>query len=600
MEKVLEIISKEVGDAFEAAGYERELGRVTISNRPDLCEYQCNGAMSGAKKYGKAPFIIADDVAARLQDNEMFEKVESVKPGFLNITVSGDFVRGYVVRMLHEKHLGVSMPGHAPTIILDYGGANVAKPLHVGHLRPAIIGEAVKRILKYAGNNVIGDIHMGDWGLQMGLIITELKERHPELPYFDPNHEGPFPKEPPFTIQELADIYPIASGKTKVRDDASDEEKKAAADFKAAALEATKRMQDGDKAYRAIWHHIMNVSIPDLKKNYDSLNVHFDLWKGESDVHDIIPSMVDYMKSHDYAHESQGALVVDVAQESDTKEMPPCIILKSDGAALYATTDLATIQERMKEYHPDAIYYFTDKRQALHFEQVFRTAKKTRLTLPETDLRFVGNGTMNGPDGKPFKTREGGVMHLESLVQEINEKMYNRVKESNPDMPDDEAKATAKKIALSALKYGDLSNQPAKDYIFDIDKFTSFEGDTGPYILYTIVRIKSILKKYEAEGKSAKDAKLDNPDSDAMKNLMLLLTRFADSVESAAADLAPNRICAYIYDLSNAFNSFYHGTKILAEEDENKKESYIALLNVSLKVLETGIDLLGFDAPERM
>jgi len=600
LEKVLEIISKEVGDAFEAAGYDRELGRVTISNRPDLCEYQCNGAMAGAKKYGKAPFIIADDVAARLQDNEMFDKVESVKPGFLNITVSGDFVRGYVVRMLHEKHMGVNMPGHAPTIILDYGGANVAKPLHVGHLRPAIIGEAVKRILKYAGNNVIGDIHMGDWGLQMGLIITELKCRHPELPYFDPNHEGPFPKEPPFTIQELADIYPIASGKTKVADDASEEEKQAAALFKAEALEATKRMQDGDKAYRAIWHHIMNVSIPDLKKNYDSLNVHFDLWKGESDVHDIIPSMVDYMKAHDYAHESQGALVVDVAQESDSKEMPPCIILKSDGAALYATTDLATIQERMKEYHPDAIYYFTDKRQALHFEQVFRTAKKTRLTLPETDLRFVGNGTMNGPDGKPFKTREGGVMHLESLVQEINDKMYARVKESNPDMPDDEAKSTAKKIALSALKYGDLSNQPAKDYIFDIDKFTSFEGDTGPYILYTIVRIKSILKKYEAEGGSAKEARLDNPDSDAMKNLMLLLTRFADSVESAAADLAPNRICAYIYELSNAFNSFYHGTKILSEEDANKKESYIALLNITLKVLETGIDLLGFDSPERM
>lgn len=600
LEKVLEIISKEVGDAFEAAGYERELGRVTISNRPDLCEYQCNGAMAGAKKYGKAPFIIADDVASRLQDNEMFDKVESVKPGFLNITVSGDFVRGYVVRMLHEKHMGVNMPGHAPTIILDYGGANVAKPLHVGHLRPAIIGEAVKRILKYAGNNVIGDIHMGDWGLQMGLIITELKCRHPELPYFDPDHRGPFPKEPPFTIQELAEIYPIASGKTKVADDASEEEKQAAAQFKAEALEATKRMQDGDKAYRAIWHHIMNVSIPDLKKNYDSLNVHFDLWKGESDVHDIIPSMVDYMKAHDYAHESQGALVVDVAEESDSKEMPPCIILKSDGAALYATTDLATIQERMKEYRPDAIYYFTDKRQALHFEQVFRTAKKTRLTLPETDLRFVGNGTMNGPDGKPFKTREGGVMHLESLVQEINDKMYARVKESNPDMPDDEAKSTAKKIALSALKYGDLSNQPAKDYIFDIDKFTSFEGDTGPYILYTIVRIKSILKKYEAEGGSAKEARLDNPDSDAMKNLMLLLTRFADSVESAAADLAPNRICAYIYELSNAFNSFYHGTKILSEEDANKKESYIALLNITLKVLETGIDLLGFDSPERM
>ncbi|WP_026518724.1 arginine--tRNA ligase [Butyrivibrio sp. FCS006] len=600
MEKVLELISKEVGDAFEAAGYERELGKVTISNRPDLCEYQCNGAMAGAKKYGKAPFIIADDVAARLQGNAMFEKVDSVKPGFLNITVSGDFVREYVVRMLHEKHMGVTMPGHAPTIILDYGGANVAKPLHVGHLRPAIIGEAVKRILKYAGNNVIGDIHMGDWGLQMGLIITELKARHPELPYFDPEHTGPFPKEPPFTIQELADIYPVASGKTKVSDDASEEEKKAAAEYKAEALEATKRMQDGDKAYRAIWHHIMNVSIPDLKKNYDSLNVHFDLWKGESDVHDLIPGMVDYMKQHDYAHESQGALVVDVAEESDTKEMPPCMILKSDGAALYATTDLATIQERMKEYRPDAIYYFTDKRQSLHFEQVFRAAKKTKLALPETDLRFVGNGTMNGPDGKPFKTREGGVMHLESLVQEINEKMYNRIKESNPDIDETEARSTAKKVALSALKYGDLSNQPSKDYIFDIDKFTSFEGDTGPYILYTIVRIKSILKKYEAEGGSVKDAKLDNPENPAMKDLMLGLTRFADAVESAARDLAPNRICAYIYELSNSFNSFYHGTKILSEPDQNKKESYIALLSITLKVLETGIDLLGFDAPERM
>ena len=276
------------------------------------------------------------------------------------------------------------------------------------------------------------------------------------------------------------------------------------------------------------------------------------------------------------------------------------MILKSDGAALYATTDLATIQERMKEYRPDAIYYFTDKRQSLHFEQVFRAAKKTKLALPETDLRFVGNGTMNGPDGKPFKTREGGVMHLESLVQEINEKMYNRIKESNPDIDEAEARSTAKKVALSALKYGDLSNQPSKDYIFDIDKFTSFEGDTGPYILYTIVRIKSILKKYEAEGGSVKDAKLDNPENPAMKDLLLGLTRFADAVESAARDLAPNRICAYIYELSNSFNSFYHGTKILSEPDQNKKESYIALLSITLKVLETGIDLLGFDAPERM
>ena len=600
LEKVLELISKEVGDAFEAAGYDRELGRATLSNRPDLCEYQCNGAMAGAKKYGKAPFMIADEVAEKLGSNEMFEKVESVKPGFLNITVSGDFARSYIVRMLHERRMGVTLPGHEPTYILDYGGANVAKPLHVGHLRPAIIGEAVKRILKYTGHKVIGDIHMGDWGLQMGLIITELKCRHPELPYFDPEFTGAYPKESPFTIEDLAEIYPAASAKSKAPEDASEEQKAAADAYKKEALEATKRMQDGDKAYRAIWHHIMNVSLPDLKKNYDSLDVHFDLWKGESDVHDVIPGMVDYMKQHGYAHESQGALVVDVAREDDAKEIPPCMILKSDGAALYATTDLATIQERMKQYHPDAIYYFTYKRQSLHFEQVFRAAKKTKLALPETDLKFIGNGTINGPDGKPFKTRDGGVMHLETLVQEVGDKMYDKIKQSNPDMPEDEARSTAKKVALSALKYGDLSNQAAKDYIFDIDRFTSFEGDTGPYILYTMVRIKSILKKYEAEGGDAKGAKLGNPDSPAMKSLMLLITRFSDAIESAAADLAPNKVCAYIYDLGNAFNSFYHGTRILAEEDASKKESYIALLSITLKIFETCIDMLVFTCPEKM
>lgn len=589
MDKVLEIISKEVGDAFEKAGYDRELGRVTISNRPDLCEYQCNGAMAGAKKYGKAPFMIADDVAANLAGNEMFEKVESVKPGFLNIIVSGDFARGYIVRMLHEKHMGVTMPGHEPTYIIDYGGPNVAKPLHVGHLRSAVIGESIKRILRYTGNKIIGDVHLGDWGLQMGLVITGLKERKPDLCYFDPDYNGAYPKEAPFTVSELEEIYPAASKKSK-----EDEE------FKAAAMEATKLLQDGYKPYRALWHHILNVSVEDLKKNYNKLGVSFDLWKGESDAHVAIPDMVEYMKSKGYAHESQGALVVDVAEETDTKEIPPCMILKSDGASLYNTTDLATIRQRMDEVHPQGIIYVVDKRQELYFTQVFRCARKTKLVMPETELHFVGFGTMNGADGKPFKTREGGVMRLENLISEIDEKMFARIKEGNPDISDEEAKDTAHKVAVSAIKYGDLSNQPSKDYIFDIDKFTSFEGDTGPYILYTMVRIKSILKKYEEAGGNTKEAKLGNPDSDAMKNLMLLLTRFADSVESAAKDLSPNRICAYIYDLSNAFNSFYHGTRILAETDEYKKESYIALLAITLKVLETGIDLLGFSAPERM
>lgn len=589
MDKVLEIISKEVGDAFEKAGYDRELGRVTISNRPDLCEYQCNGAMAGAKKYGKAPFMIADDVAANLAGNEMFEKVESVKPGFLNIIVSGDFARSYIVKMLHEKHMGVTMPGHEPTYIIDYGGPNVAKPLHVGHLRSAVIGESIKRILRYTGNKIIGDVHLGDWGLQMGLVITGLKERKPDLCYFDPDYTGTFPKEAPFTVSELEEIYPAASKKSK-----EDEE------FKAAAMEATKLLQDGYKPYRALWHHILNVSVEDLKKNYNKLGVSFDLWKGESDAHVAIPDMVEYMKSKGYAHESQGALVVDVAEETDTKEIPPCMILKSDGASLYNTTDLATIRQRMDEVHPQGIIYVVDKRQELYFTQVFRCARKTKLVMPETELHFVGFGTMNGADGKPFKTREGGVMRLENLISEIDEKMFARIKEGNPEISDEEAKDTAHKVAVSAIKYGDLSNQPSKDYIFDIDKFTSFEGDTGPYILYTMVRIKSILKKFEEAGGNVKDAKLGNPDSDAMKSLMLLLTRFADSVESAAKDLSPNRICAYIYDLSNAFNSFYHGTRILAETDEYKKESYIALLAITLKVLETGIDLLGFSAPERM
>ena len=589
MEKILELISKEVSAAFEAADYDAELGKATLSNRPDLCEYQCNGAMAGAKKYGKAPFIIADEVAEKLKESDIFSSVESVKPGFLNLKVSEDFVRSYIVKMLHEHHFGVKTPLHAPNFMIDYGGPNVAKPLHVGHLRSAVIGESLKRILKYAGYKVTGDIHLGDWGLQMGLIITELKKRQPDLPYFDKNHTGQYPKEAPFTISELEEIYPAASAKSK-EDEA----------FKAEAMEATKLLQDGDKGYRALWHHILNVSVNDLKKNYKNLNVDFDLWRGESDVHDVIPGMVDYMKQHGYAHESQGALVVDVAEETDTKEIPPCMILKSDGASLYNTTDLATIQQRMEEFKPEGLIYVVDKRQELYFTQVFRCARKTKLVLPETELHFVGFGTMNGKDGKPFKTREGGVMRLEKLIAEIDEQMYNRIKEGNQDIDDAEAKDTAHKVALAAIKYGDLSNQPSKDYIFDIDKFTSFEGDTGPYILYTMVRIKSILSKYENEGGNVKEALLRNAESADEKNLMLLLTRFTDAVESAARDLMPNRVCAYIYELSNTLNSFYHSTKILTEPDEEKKSGYIALLNVTLKVLETGIDLLGFSAPDRM
>ena len=502
MKKFLELISEEMGKGFEAAGYEAQLGRVTVSNRPDLCEYQCNGAMAGAKKYHKAPIMIANDVAEKLTDSAVFSEVSAVAPGFLNLKVKDSFVCEYLKEMAAAEKFGVEPPEKKKTIVVDYGGPNVAKPLHVGHLRSAVIGESIKRINRYKGHRVIGDVHLGDWGLQMGLIITELKARKPELPYFDESFTGEYSQEAPFTVSELEEIYPTASGKSK-EDPA----------YKEAALEATLRLQSGDRGYRALWKHIIAVSVADLKKNYSNLDVEFDLWKGESDADPLIPGLVSRLKESGLAYESQGALVVDVKEDTDTKEMPPCIILKSDGAALYATTDLATIVDRMENLHADSLIYLADKRQEMHFVQVFRVAKKAGLVTPETELKYVGFGTMNGKDGKPFKTREGGVMRLEYLIRDIDEEMYRKVSESRHDLSEEEARKIAKIIGLSAIKYGDLSNQASKDYIFDIDRFTSFEGDTGPYILYTIVRIKSILAKYQEQGKSLENLCLEDKDS---------------------------------------------------------------------------------------
>lgn len=575
--------------AFEAAGYDRTLGRVQTSNRPDLCEYQCNGAMAGAKKYHKAPIMIASDVAAKLSDSDIFESVEAVKPGFLNLKISPSFLRKYVNEMTGAEKFGMETPSEPSVIVLDYGGPNVAKPLHVGHLRSAVIGESIKRIARYHGEKVISDIHLGDWGLQMGLVITEIKKRMPDLPYFDDSYEGDYPKEAPFTVTQLEEIYPFASKKSK-------EDK----DYYAEALENTHLLQEGKRGYRALWEKIIEVSVADMKKNYENLNVSFDLWLGESSVHDVIPGMVQKLKDEGYAYESNGALVVDVSEPTDSKEIPPCMILKSDGASLYTTTDLATIQEREKNFHPDKIIYVTDKRQELHFIQVFRCAKKTGLCRKETQLIHIGFGTMNGKDGKPFKTRDGGVMKLSTLIQDIDDEMLSKI-EVNPDIPKDEAERTAKQVALAALKYGDLSNQASKDYIFDMDRFTSFEGDTGPYILYTIVRIKSILGKYaQAGGKDIPSLSIGAPLSDLEKKLMTDLAGFNAMMENAYEELAPHRICAYIYQLSNDFNSFYHATKILSEKDEAKKESWIALLSLTQRVLETCIDVLGFSAPERM
>lgn len=594
MKTLIDLITEQVTNAFTGQGYDAKYGKVTLSNRPDLCEYQCNGAMAAAKEYKCAPFMISDKIAQALAENELFESVESVKPGFINMKVSPAYLAKYVSDMkADEGRFGCDKAAHPKTIIVDYGGANVAKPLHVGHLRSAVIGESIKRIGKFMGHHMIGDVHLGDWGLQMGLIIVELKERKPDLVYYDESYTGEYPKEAPFTISELEDIYPTASKKSK-EDEA----------FREAAMEATSQLQAGRQGYRALLAHILDVSVTDLKKNYDNLNVSFELWKGESDAQPYIPDMVQMMKDKGFAYMSEGALVVDVKEDTDTKEIPPCIILKSDGASLYSTTDLATIVMRMQDYNPDAIIYLTDQRQSMHFVQVFRCARKTGLVGSDVELTHIGFGTMNGKDGKPFKTRDGGVMRLEYLLDEINEEMLKKITENqkekeNLDISEEEAKQTAKTVALAAVKYGDLSNQASKDYCFDIERFTSFEGNTGPYILYTIVRIKSILKKYTAKN-TLPDAPILGAHSASEKNLMLVLSRFNAMMENAYEEKAPHKICAYIYELANAFNGFYHETKILSEEDFKVQASYIGLLVLTKNILETCIDVLGFSAPDRM
>ena len=582
MEKILDIITAKMQSAFVAAGYEASFGRVNLSNRPDLCEYQCNGALAAAKQYKCAPIKIANEVVAQLDAND-YDLVEAVMPGFINLKLSGTFLQKYLEEMRTAEDFGVQKVGAGKTIVVDYGGANVAKPLHIGHLRPAIIGEALKRLHKFMGYNTIGDIHLGDWGLQMGLIIAELHERQPDLPYFDPDFTGEYPTESPFTLSELEEIYPTASSK------------KSDPVFAEKAHTATFELQQGRRGYRAIWDHIMGVSLPDLHRLYDLLDVHYEKWLGESDADPYIPAMVEDLKAKGFAVQSEGAWVIPVAEESDKKEVPPMILIKSDGSAIYATTDLATMVQRMQDWNPDKMLYVTDKRQNLHFEQVFRAAKKSGIVGAETALEHVGHGTMNGKDGKPFKTRDGGVLRLEQLVKDMTDFVRSKVVE-NKIVAESEVEATTAKIAMAALKYGDLSNQPTKDYNFDLERFAAFEGNTGPYILYTIVRIKSILAKYGVW----ENLPIQAPANPYAKDLMLAITKFGPTLEAALKASAPNLICAYIYELAGAVNKFYHETRILGEEDENLKAGYIALIALAKNLLETSINLLGFSAPEKM
>ena len=583
MKKILDIITAKMQQAFEDAGYDASFGRVTVSNRPDLCEYQCNGALAAAKQYKCAPIAIANAVVEKLNADD-YDMVEAVMPGFINLKLSGSFLKNYLEEMRTSEHFGVELSGAGKTVVVDYGGPNVAKPLHIGHLRSAIIGESLKRLYKFFGWNAIGDIHLGDWGLQMGLIITELQERQPDLCYFDPNYTGEYPAEPPFTISELEEIYPAASAK-----------KKEYPDFADRAHTATFELQQGRAGYRAIWKHIMKLSVADMTKIYDDLDVHFESWLGESDADPYIPAMIEDIKAKGLAVMSEGALVIPVAEESDKKEVPPCILVKSDGSAIYATTDLATMVQRTQDFKPNKMFYITDKRQSLHFEQVFRAARKAGIVSGETELEHLGFGTMNGKDGKPFKTREGGVMRLENLIADMTDFVRTKVVE-NKIVAESEVEETTKKIAMAALKYGDLSNQPTKDYVFDMDRFAAFEGNTGPYILYTIVRIKSILGRY---GKW-EHLPIQTAANPYAKELMLAITKFGPAMETALNSSAPNLICAYIYELAGAANKFYHETPILKEENEELKAGYIALMGLTKEILETSIHLLGFEAPEKM
>ena len=580
-----DLMTKTCSEAFAACGLDPSYGRVNISNRPDLCEYQCNGAMAAAKAAHRNPLEIAEEVAEKLKASGLFASAEAVRPGFINLNASPEAAASLVNDLARDADLGVEKKGAGRTVILDYGGANVAKPLHVGHLRSAIIGESLKRLYRFMGYDAIGDVHLGDWGLQMGLIIEAVKDAQPDLPYFDPDFTGEYPAEAPFTISDLETIYPAASARSKT-DEA----------FSERAHQATRRLQQGDPGYGALFAHVLRVSKEDLKKNYDALDVHFDLWKGESDVQPYIADMLAGFERQGIVEESEGARVIPVARPDDAKEIPPCLVQKSDGAYLYATTDLATIVEREKLYHPAEIFYITDKRQSMHFEQVFRAARLAGIVPEETVLSHLGFGTMNGKDGRPFKTRDGGVLRLEYLLKEVKDAVYARMAET--DLPEEEKRQTADIIGLAALKYGDLSNQATKDYVFDLERFSSFEGNTGPYILYTAVRIRSILRKVREQGIGA--GPILPARGAAEKSLQLALLKAPQALQDAFAEKAPHRLCQFIYELSDLFSVFYRDNHILKEEDAARKSGWISLLELAERELVTFCGLLGFEIPERM
>jgi arginyl-tRNA synthetase len=580
-------LSAIAGRAFEAEGFAAALGTVNASDRPDLAQFQCNGALAAAKQAKANPRAIADKIAARLKADPIFSKVEIAGPGFINLDIADDELAARAKRMESDARLGAPETGKGRTLVIDFGGPNVAKPMHVGHLRSAIIGDCLQRLFRANGWAVTSDVHLGDWGLQMGQLISEIGRRGIAPIYFDANYTGPYPNASPVSMDDLEEIYPAAAAACKA-DPARLEE----------ARLATKELQEGRPGYRALWRHFFAVSEGGLKREYGSLGVSFDLWKGEADVDPLIPPMVEDLKARGLAVVSEGALVVAVAEPGDKKEMPPLILIKSDGAVLYGTTDLATVVDRVRNQNPDLILYVVDQRQHVHFEQVFRAAVKAGLNGKAT-LEHLGFGTMTGPDGKPFKTRAGGVMKLYDLIAMASDEARQRLAEQGlaADYPEEERAQIAKAVGIAAIKFSDLSNHPVSDYIFDLARFTRFEGKTGPYLQYAAVRIQSILRRAEGEGHKPSTPAIRSPEE---RNLVLALLGLSEAMTSAELRRAPNVLCEYVFEVAQKFSRFYSEHHILSETDAELRAARLGLCALTLQVLEKVLELLGIEIPPRM
>lgn len=586
MSSLVQTLSQIVGDVFVSLDLPAEFGAVRVSDRPDLAQFQCNGAMAAAKQAKKNPRAVAEAVVEKLQTNPLFSKIEIAGPGFINLNITDDMLAGHLVGISHDDRCGVAPLAHGETVVLDYGGPNVAKSMHVGHLRSSIIGDSVRRMMKFGGYHTLGDIHMGDWGTMIGMVIDEMALRHPDWIYFDAAFTGPYPETSPFDMAELEIVYPFASSLCKENEERME-----------SARLTTVELQKGRPGYRAFWRHIVNVSIESMKVNFASLNVYFDLWKGESDVHHLIAPMADMLKDKGYAVMDDGALVVPVKKNDDQKDIPPLMLYKRDGGVMYGTTDMATLVERMDLYKPAKVVYIVDQRQNLHFEQVFRAARLSGIVPDNVELTFAGFGTMNGTDGKPFKTRAGGVLRLEDLIAMGQEKAQARLDEADlaRDASPEERQQIAQMVGIAAIKFADLQNQRHVDYVFDLDRLTSFEGKTGPYILYQAVRIKSLLRK---AGEIKQDVPFRLEDGD--RALALLMTQLPEVFGVAVRNYTPHVLCDYVYRLAQEFSSFYGNCHILSEADEVLKASRLQLCKMALAQIVLVTGLMGIDIPERM